>query len=187
MCNCNNPNGSLIKFHSVRLDSRSSAFANSLSALASNSKSVETLFVSDGIDRIHTLNYSSGEQGNVSIKGNIGLLPFEGNVSISLKGGVISLTIELTSPFKIGPLTWEFNVAGDKLILAATPEPQGMTAMGLSVGCVIKCAGLAILPTLLACLPALAGGPPAYVACVTSKIGTADAAAIAACIAEKCV
>jgi hypothetical protein len=67
-----------------------------------------------------------------------------------------------------------------------TLRPTEFVAAGIGWWCVLKCGGLAILKTLIQCLPTgLKGGPKAYMACVVAKVGKTFAGA-AVCIGRKC-
>jgi hypothetical protein len=78
------------------------------------------------------------------------------------------------------------SLAGGAGSAAASAGASASMAMGLNWWCVLRCGGVQILGTLAACLPALVGGPKAYIACVVGKVGMGDAAAIARCVADKC-
>lgn len=141
---------------------------------------------------------SSESTGDIVLRGQIGPLPFELHLRISLEHEVITVTADLIKPFRAGPFEWKFKLNGivrDKSgaitgAMSVAPlestMPESVASLGLNWWCVLRCGGLALLPILVACLPSLGGGIGAYVACVTAKAGAA-AAAIAKCIATKCM
>lgn len=133
----------------------------------------------------------------MSLSGAIGPFPVELHLSVKLDGDTVTVTLEIEKPIHLGPFTWTFKLGGvvrdaqGNLIgaqsIALSPDTPAFDAAGFGSHflCILKCAGLAILPILLGCLPSLTGGPQGFIACVVAKAGT-GAAAIAACVA-KCV
>jgi hypothetical protein len=143
--------------------------------------------------------HASDNEGYLVLTGVIGPFPYEIHLSVALEGTTVTVTIELKKPVPLGPYTWKFSLGGavtganGELVAATSVSPIDLVipaaaaaSLGLDWGCVLRCGGTAILGTLLKCLPSLSGGPSAYIACVTASAGGA-AAAIAACIAQKCV
>jgi hypothetical protein len=145
-------------------------------------------------DALATSTFVDGSTGDIVVRGVIAGVPYELHLRVSLEGEQVAVTLQLTKPIEIGPYTWHFNLGGavrdpvGRIVSASSITPgAAFQPMGLDWWCVIKCGGATILPTLALCLPSLAGGPAAYIACVTAKLGTGDAAAIAACVASNCV
>jgi hypothetical protein len=136
-------------------------------------------------------------QGDISLAGTIGPFPVELHLAVKLDGDSITVTLEVDKPIHLGPFTWTFKLGGvtrdarGNIVSAQTitlsPDTPAFEAAGFGSHflCILKCAGLAILPILIECLPSLAGGPQGFIACVVARAGT-GAAAIAACFA-KCV
>jgi hypothetical protein len=140
-----------------------------------------------------TSSFASGGEGDVVLRGTIGPFSYELHLKVAMNDGVITVTVEMTKPFKAGPFEWKFNLGGivrdakGQIIGASgvTAAPDMVAVAGLDWWCALRCGGLAILGILVRCLPALTGGIPGYVACVTSQAGS-GAAGIAVCIATKC-
>ncbi len=136
-------------------------------------------------------------QGSVVLSGTIGPFPIELHLTVKLEDETVTVTVELDKPIHLGPFTWTFklggvakdakgNVIGAQTISLSADTPAFNAAgFGSNFLCILKCAGLAILPILVGCLPSLSGGPQAFIACVVAKAGT-GAAAIASCVV-KCV
>lgn len=145
-------------------------------------------------DALATTSFADGNNGEVVLRGTIAGLPYEMHLRVAFEGEKIAVTLHLTKPIEIGPYTWHFDLGGvvkdsaGKIVSAASITPSAEAqAMGINWWCAVKCGGATILPTLVLCLPAFSGGPAAYIACVTGKMGTSSAAAIAACIAKNCL
>jgi hypothetical protein len=144
---------------------------------------------------------SVGGDGSVALHGALGPIPYEFTLKLKLDITQISVTFDMNKPIDMPPYTWTFALGGVRkdatgavigagdvtLVPEATPAfyvvgtPQAAAPRPFL--CILKCAGIAILPVLIKCLPSLAGGPPAYVACVVASAGEA-AAGIAACVAS---
>jgi len=142
--------------------------------------------------------YASGNEGTVVLRGHIGPFPYELHLKLKLENQKVFVELTLTKPFAYGPVKWEFdlggvtfNSAGTEIIGATSITPSAsmpaaqVGALGLNWWCVLRCGGLTILGILVKCLPALGGGIPGYIACVTAQAGS-GAAGIAVCIAKKC-
>jgi len=149
---------------------------------------------------------AAGNSGDIVLRGSIGPIPYEMRLNVQMNGTRITVTLNVVEPLQLGPFTWHFDLLGvirdptSQSIIAAAgvaPAPEmpalpaaiaagGARAAGLNWWCVLKCGGRRILPTLVGCLPSLATSPAGYVACVVAKIGLADAAEIAKCVAEQC-
>lgn len=132
------------------------------------------------------------QDGTIVLHGSIGPFPYEIEVSVQLDdSGVVTIRLHIRKPVELGPYEWKFNLTGirrdgNRIIGATGLSPsQGFQAMRLDWWCVLRCGGVAIFGVLLECLPSLAGGPQAFVACVVARLGT-SAAQIAECIAHKC-
>ena len=145
-------------------------------------------------DALATTSFAEGLGGDTVVRGTIAGLPYELHISVALEGSQVSVTLHLTKPIELGPYTWRFDLGG--IVRGANSEIVGASSlalaadsqmMGIGWWCAVKCGGLTLLPTLIACLPALSGGPAAYVACVIGKLGAGGAASIALCIAKSCV
>jgi hypothetical protein len=143
--------------------------------------------------------HASDNEGYLVLTGVIGPFPYEIHLSVALEGTTVAVTIELKKPIPLGPYTWKFALGGavtgsnGELVAATSVSPVDLVipaaaaaSLALDWGCVLRCGGTAILGILLKCLPSLTGGPSSYIACVTASAG-GGAAAIAACIAQKCV
>lgn len=150
-------------------------------------------------DVLASTGFASGNEGQIILKGAIGPIPYELHVNLKLDGSEVVVTLEVKKPLPLGPITWRFTLGGlianekGDIVGASSLIPVDMmessdsvSMLGLDRWCVIRCGGIAILKTLVLCLPSLAGGPATYVACVTAKAGS-GAAEIAFCIATKCV
>ena len=162
---------------------------------------VRQVHLLDGGSLLVSSAYAEGNAGDVVLRGSIGPIPYEIHVRFEMEDGVVVVTITVRKPIELGPFVLRFRLRGIRRDdrgnivgasdVAADPDAPGLTAssvaaLGLNWWCVLRCGGVAILAILVRCLPALAGGVPGYVACVTSQAG-AGAAGIAACIAKKCV
>jgi hypothetical protein len=136
-------------------------------------------------------------RGDVTLTGSIGPLPVELHLTIKVDpaAGTVSVTLEVDKPIQLGPFTWIFKLGGTakdakgNLIgaqsITLSPDTPAFEATGIGSHflCFLKCAGLAIVPILLECLPSLVGGPQGFIACVVGKAGS-GAASIAACVAK---
>ena len=145
-------------------------------------------------DTLATSTFVEGSTGDVVVRGVIAGIPYELHLRVAFEGEQIAVTLHLTKPLEMGPYTWRFELGGlikdtsGNIVSASSIAPgANFKPVDISWWCAVKCGGAAILPTLIACLPALSGGPAGYIACVTGKLGAGDAAQIAACIAQKCV
>lgn len=127
----------------------------------------------------------------------IGFIPYELQVQVSLDNASLVVTLQMIKPFPLGPFTWRFDlggittndageITGARTVTLADSEIAPAALGGFNWWCVLKCGGVGILPVLAMCLPSLAGGPGAFVACVVGKLG-GSVAGIAACVAQKCV
>jgi len=170
-------------------------FAGNAQALLMKQESVQSFIHVNGNDVLVTTTSIGVDTGDIVLKGNIGPFPYELHLRIQIQDTTVTVTLTLTKPIQVGPYTYTFDLMGvtrnssGEIIGAGkvVPVDGQMTTMGINWFCAAKCGGLTILPTLIECLPALVGGPAAYVACVTAKIGSSDAAQIATCIASQCV
>ena len=142
---------------------------------------------------------AGGLQGDVTLTGSIGPLPVELHVTVKVDpaAATVTVTLELIKPIHLPPYTWTFKLGGvardeNKNLIGAqsltlSPDTPVFEAAGIGSHfvCFLKCAGLAILPILIECLPSFATGPQGFIACVVAKAGS-GAASIAACVA-KCI
>lgn len=155
------------------------------------SETVKSLHVTADGGVLHTSAMSSGNEGHVVLRGVVGPFPYEIHLWVRMEGPTIVVTIDVEKPINLDPFTYRFDLLGivrseGGIIGANDIKPSiDIAPMGLDWWCVAKCGGVGILGTLVKCLPSLAGGPPAYVACVTGSAGSA-AAGIAICIAKDC-
>ena len=138
-------------------------------------------------------------QGDTTLTGTIGPIPVELHLSVKLDPvvGTVTVTLEFDKPIHLGPFTWTFKLGGmvrdannqligaQTITLSADTPAFAGSGVGAHFLCFLKCAGLAIAPILLECVPSLAGGPQGFISCVVGKAGS-GAASIAACVA-KCV
>lgn len=159
-------------------------------------------------DALVTVASAAGNNGDVVLQGTLfGVIPYEIHINVKLENTRVTVTLQVVKPLPLGPFEWNFDLTGvllsnGQIVSAAgivpspTNNPAGpmLAALGGTVApqglgwvwCVLKCGGLRIIGTLVECLPALSGGPGAYIACVVGKLGLSDAAAIAKCVAEEC-
>jgi hypothetical protein len=152
-------------------------------------------------DVLTTSASSVGGEGNVVLHGAIGPIPYDFSLNMKVEDTKIVVTFDVNKPIDMPPYTWTFVLGGVKkdstgavigardirLDHEASPAflPVGapQAAAALPVLCILKCAGLSIMPILLKCLPSLAGGPAAFIACVVASAGE-GAAGIAACFVK---
>jgi hypothetical protein len=133
---------------------------------------------------------------HVDLRGTLGPFPVELTLSVTVDADQVIVKLQVTKPIHLGPYEWHFKLGGvvrdakgviigaNTIALApTTPAFAPSAALGGHFLCFLKCGGLAILPILIPCLPSLAGGPQAFIACVVGKAGE-GAAAIAACITK---
>jgi hypothetical protein len=186
-------------FNAERLDAFRQDASAALSALPSvaaatvPSPMTHQVHLTPQSDMLSTSALAAGNEGDVVLRGTIGPFPYEIHLHIKLDGSTVEVTLDVQKPIDLPPYTWKFDLlgvvrdAGGNVVGASDVQPAAdMVAAGLDFWCVLKCGGTAILGCLVKCLPSLAGGPAAYVACVTGCAG-AGAAGIAVCIATECV
>ena len=206
MCTCHKQNTETEPMIStINLADLASLTTRNTSRLAARNINISAADVA-GLSAVHTTSDGgvflttssvSNLQGDVSLTGTIGPFPVELHLSIKLDGDTVTVTLEVSKPIHLGPFTWTFklggvvkdaqgNVIGAQSV-SLSPDTPAFEAAGFGSHflCILKCAGLAILPILIGCLPSLSGGPAGFIACVVGKAGT-GAASIAACVA-KCV
>ncbi|MHC4477675.1 MAG: hypothetical protein ACYTEL_18675 [Planctomycetota bacterium] len=137
-------------------------------------------------DLLSTISTIEGVEGSIVLSGSIGPIPLKLQMSLSVEKRAATVTLKVDEPMPFEH-TWKFELAPSGVTLAPdSTVASAATGVGLNWWCVFKCGGVGILGILVRCLPALAGGIPGYVECVTSKAGQ-GAAGIAVCIATKCV
>lgn len=187
----------------VSLLEYSSGIPNLSATLLSSPGRAYRLHMLDDGSQLVSTSHSHGEEGHVSFAGYVGALLVEGSLKLSYESEPPRIVVEfmLRKPIQLGPAVWAYrfqapfpSTTGE--IIGASSITPGDTplnirnpgAVGLDLSCVVfRCAGRKILGTLAQCLPALAGGPKAYIACVIAKTSLGDAAEIAKCVAENCV
>ncbi len=161
-------------------------------AAGATSSEKKDIHITESGDILSTSAQAFGNDGHIVLRGSIGPFPYEMHLTVKMDGSTITVTLDIEKPINLPPYVWSFdlqgimsNAAGDIVSATGVKPSLTMPAMGLDWWCVARCGGLAILTILVTCLPALAGGPAAYIACVTGRAGE-GAAGIAVCIAEKC-
>ncbi|MFN3685321.1 hypothetical protein [Salinarimonas sp.] len=170
---------------------RVNALAAMLPAAASGAADVEEhiLVTQDGDALVARSSVDASGEGTVTLRGTIGPVPVALTITIGYSKGKAVVTLELSEPL-VFQHSWTFEVGAG---VALDPHAQvsaaaaaADAALRLNWRCVLRCGGLAIMRVLVQCIPALAGGPAAYVACVTKRVGAGSAAEIAMCVARRC-
>lgn len=183
--------------HLVSLSNRNVSLLSQqgISITAPQTSSVSQLHIGPDGGFFLTTPSVSDLQGSVVLSGTIGSFPVELRITVQLANDTVTVTLEVDKPIKLGPFTWTHKLGGiardgKQTIVGAqsislSPETEAFPAAGFGshLLCILKCAGLAILPILVSCLPSFATGPQAFIACVIGKAGTA-AAAIATCFVK---
>lgn len=164
-------------------------------AAAAGAGAVHTqLHVMPGGGQLITSAAVAGNEVKVPLQGSIGGIPFDLELLFTLDLGQKQIRVKLTVREPIAfEHEWIYNLG------TVLPTANGVMASGLQLApatsvaghgidflCILKCGGLKLLPILITCLPALAGGVPGFVACVAGRAGAA-AADIAVCIAQDCI
>jgi len=80
------------------------------------------------------------------------------------------------------PVTLEYHITPDSVMLASSKLSAGLAATP-SVFCLVRCAGVQLLPAILSCVPSLVGGPSAFMSCLVATAGP-TIAGIATCVAS---
>ena len=137
---------------------------------------------------------ADGNAGTVHLQGNIGLVPFDLDltVTLDLAARSISAKLHVAQPLPFDH-QWAYQLEGGHATaaglhgtaLAPAPAPPAPTPSP-SWWCMASCGGTTVVGLLIGCLPSLAAGSTGFVACVTAQAGTA-AAGIASCIANDCL
>jgi len=167
--------------------------SNALAPAAAGASNVQenVLIAASGDALVSRSFVDASGKGAVEIRGSIGIIPVVAKFEVSFSGEQqVAVTLDVSQPLPFKH-TWTFNVGASSVALDPNTQLSGASAAGVSAAgiswwCVLKCGGLSILGTLLACLPAFAGGPAGYIACVVGKLG-ATAGGVAACIATDCL
>jgi hypothetical protein len=142
-----------------------------------------------------TTSSAGGLQGDVTLTGSIGPLPVELHMTVRVDpaAATVTVTLELIKPIHLPPYTWTFKLGGvardaNKNLIGAqsltlSPDTPAFEAAGIGSHflCFLKCAGLAILPILIECLPSFATGPQGFIACVVAKAGSCAASIRGVC------
>ena len=170
----------------------------SISAVGSAQRSLPTEFhVVPGVGSFATLSAERDFSFATILTGAIGGIPVQLELSgeLDIEAHKIRVGLRMLKPFQSQKYTWTFNLGGLRRlengayfatsVTLDEANTSELSALGLDWWCVARCGGTAILGILIRCLPSLAGGPAAYVACVTAQAGS-GAAGIAACIASRC-
>lgn len=147
-----------------------------------------------------------GTSCSVAFGGSVSQLPVQGGleVRVDMEQGVVEVELQVVQPAAVTQV-FRYRLQGLRSIEGASgfavsnlvEEPvgndlagtaaAGIGTMGIGFWCALKCGGVSILGTLVACLPAFfAGGPAGFIACVVGKLG-GTAAGVAVCIAQKCL
>jgi hypothetical protein len=138
----------------------------------------------------------------IPLSGSVAGIPYKLTITITLDLADKQITVELDieEPLKFDH-TWVFNLTGlipigggskgaaiaKGLELAApTNKDASVAAKGIDFLCIIGCGGGELIPILIKCLPSLALGTHAYLACLAAEAPGA-AANIVQCIATKCI
>lgn len=137
---------------------------------------------------------ADGNAGTVHLLGNIGLVPFDLDltVTLDLAARSVSAKLHVAQPIPFDH-QWTYQLEGGHATaaglhgtaLAPAPAPPAPTPSP-SWWCMARCGGTTVLGLLIGCLPSLATGSTGFVACVTAQAGFA-AAGIASCIADDCL
>ena len=189
-----------ITFDADRIDVFRKSSTARLTKLGPAPPAVNQIHLTPDGDALTTSASAVGGEGSVALHGALGPIPFDFTLNMKLEDTKITVTFDMNKPIDMPPYTWTFELHGAakeggkviracdvRLVPETTPaflekdSPQARAAR--PVLCILKCAGFAILPILIKCLPSLAGGPPAFIACVVAAAGPA-AAGIAACVAN---
>jgi hypothetical protein len=158
---------------------------------------VSSVHVTAGGDVLVSSSATAGNDGDVVLRGTIGAFPCALHRHLSLAGAMATLELAVSQPFVLGPIVWRFellgpvadtasNIVSASSVAAAVESAPGKGAAGVMIGKgqvgawgFLNRVGGRVLPTLTECLPALAAGSDAYVACVVARLGTQDAAQMA--------
>ena len=134
-------------------------------------------------DRLYSASYSDAPgRARVTHYGHVDLLPVQFVQRIDADvSGLIHLSFEMMSPFRVPPATWTYQAEGGiftlidppELVENRTPPPHIGPSAGES--CILKCVGPKLVGGVTACLVAsLLGGPfepAAFALCCTVSLG----------------
>jgi hypothetical protein len=101
-----------------------------------------------------------------------------GSNKLSLKLGVLDANGALRGG---APISLEYHITPDAVLLSSAGTPANLAAAP-SVLCLVKCAGVQLIPAIMGCLPSLVGGPAAFMSCLVGTAGP-TVAGIATCVA----
>jgi hypothetical protein len=138
-------------------------------------------------DRLYSASYSDAPgRGRVTHYGHVGLLPVQFVQRIDAdESGLIHLSFEMMSPFRVPPATWTYQTQGGIFTLIDLPEldesgpevpvPEpGQAPPGIE-SCVLKCVAPKLVSGVTACFVTafLAGPfqPAAFVLCIGVTLG----------------
>jgi hypothetical protein len=162
---------------------------------AGEAGAVSSVHVTAAGDVLVSSSASAGNEGDVALRGTIGAFPCALHLHLRLVGALATLELSVSQPFVLGPIAWRFellapvadtanNIVSASSVAAALESGSGgggamVREAHLGAWRFLNRAGDQVLPTLIQCLPSLAAGSDAYVACVVVRLGTHDAARIA--------
>lgn len=159
---------------------------------------VSSVHVTAGGDAMVSSCTTAGNEGDVVLRGTIAAFACALHLHVQLAGSLVSLELSVTQPMALGPIAWRFellgpvsdtagNIVSASGVAAAIGDSAGNAAAGhstirethLPAWRFLHRVGDLALPTLVQCLPSLAAGADAYVACVVARLGSHDSAAMA--------
>jgi hypothetical protein len=172
--------------------------ARGKSAATAESGAVSSVHVTTGGDVLVSSSASAGNEGDVVLRGTIGAFPCALHLHLSLSGALAALELSVSQPFVLGPILWRFellgpisdtanNIVSASSIAAAVESISGKGGKGdamvreahIGAWRFLNRVGDQVLPTLTHCLPSLAAGSDAFVACVAARLGAHDVAQMA--------
>jgi len=200
------------KFVSVDLSGSLQSAVNALGGLGTSStgdgaiEQVHVLSAGEGALKSTANVGGNGTSCSSSFGGTVLQLPVQGGleVEVDLDEQVVRARLQVVQPAEVGLQEFRYRMVGlvdipdsqgfalSNLVLDPATDIAGTAAagigtMGIGFWCALRCGGLRILGTLVACIPAFfAGGPAGFIACVISRIGETGAG-IAQCIARECL
>jgi len=147
-----------------------------------------------------------GTSCHSSFGGSVLQLPVQGGleVEVDMEQQIVVARLQVAQPAEVGLQEFRYRMVGvvdipespgfavSTLVLdpatdIAGTATAGIGTMGIGFWCALRCGGLRILGTLVACIPAFfTGGPAGFIACVISRVGETGAG-IAQCIAQECL
>jgi hypothetical protein len=145
----------------------------------------EFLHVTPTGDRLYSASFSDAPgRGRVTHYGHVDLLPVQFVHRIDAdESGLVHLSFEMMSPFRVPPATWTYQAQGGIITLIDLPEltlsggpqnPPGQGTTGIE-SCVLKCVAPKFVSGVTACFVTafLAGPfqPAAFVLCIGVTLG----------------